>query len=428
MYLIYWKWAVAKAVAKLCDFQKIPYQIADDQDKIENFDDFEAIIPSPGIPGNHRIYQTNKIIAELDFAFQFLPKNFEIITITGTDGKSTTTWIIYEILQKFLANSNEKIFISGNFEIPFSATILEILEKNYNSGKIIVEISSFMSHFIGKNFFQIPAFSPDYTIFTNLKTDHLNWHKDLQEYLDAKINLVKNTKKKSILNSEILDFANQNFLKINKNEKIIFFGNEKNFVENEKIFIEKKEILSLAETNFSGIHNAKNILSILLVLKEMWINLEEIKKFWKEIKWLPHRLENIGKYSKVTVIEDSKSTSAQSLEACLTSFGNEKNLLLIVWGSDKWDNFEHLEKLFEKRVKKLVCIWATKQKFSQIAQKINLEFLETDDLDEAVKWLYSKSEEWDYLILSPGCASFGLFIDYLDRAKKFRKAVEENII
>ena len=127
MYLIYGKGKVGNALKELCDYLYIPAEIKDDKDIITDFSHYEGIIPSPGIPPTHTIYATKKIIGELDFAFQFLPKNFKIISITGTDGKSTTTWIMYNILRQEFGN--EKVFLSGNFDIPFSGTVLEILKK-----------------------------------------------------------------------------------------------------------------------------------------------------------------------------------------------------------------------------------------------------------------------------------------------------------
>ena len=110
MYLIYGKGRVGNAVAELCRVQNLDFQIMDDSDNISDFSQFEDIIPSPGIPGTHPIYSTGKIISELDFAYQFLPENFQIVTITGTDGKSTTTWMAFSILQKYFFGK-KKIYI-----------------------------------------------------------------------------------------------------------------------------------------------------------------------------------------------------------------------------------------------------------------------------------------------------------------------------
>lgn len=424
MYAIYGKGRVGQAVAKLCEARNIDYRLIDDDDKISDFSEFEAIIPSPGIPGTHPIYVTGKVIAELDFAFQFLPTNFRIFAISGTDGKSTTTFILYSILEKYYFGKR-KIFLSGNFEVPFSETVLEILKNNIKEWDIVVEVSSFMAHWIGKS--HLKPFSPSYTILTNLKSDHLNWHSNLQEYADAKINLIKNTKKWSIINEQLLDFRKEKNLEIFLPENVIFFGKNKSLdynTDGEEIFLKNFGKFILSETSFSGSHNAMNLLSVLLVLEKYSLDKKKVRKILPQILGLPHRLEYIGTKKWVKIIEDSKSTSSQSLEAALGSFGQEKNILLIAGGSNKGDNFSHLWGLFHKRVKAVVCIGETKNHFSDIAKKENIPFLETDNLEDWVKWLFARSSDGDVLMLSPGCASFGLFAGYLDRATKFRKIIE----
>ncbi len=430
MYLIYWKGRVGNAIAELCKLQSISYVLADDSDDIVDFSEYEAIIPSPWIPWTHRIYETGKIISELDFAYQFLPKNFQILSITGTDGKSTTTWILYSILSKLNADK-KKVFLSGNFEIPFSETVAEILVHHDTEGIIVLEASSFMSYYIGKT--SLPPFENDYMIFTNLKSDHLNWHRDLQEYADAKMNFVKHTKHAAVINTEVFDFLNEENLRAEKRENTIDFALvedfSKNFFENytdgEEIFVKNFGEIQLSETNFSGKHNAMNILSVMIVLRELGVDFKEFKQILSEISGLTHRLELIAEKNGVKIVEDSKSTSAQSLEAALGSYGDSKNILLIAGGSDKGDTFAHLEKIFEKRVKKVACIGATKHHFSDIAKNTHIEYLETDSMEEATKWLYNQAESGDVLLLSPGCASFGLFKDYLDRAHQFRAAVQD---
>lgn len=328
---------MGQAIAKLCDYQNISYEMKDDSDGKIDFSRYDGIIPSPGVPGTHEIYSSGKIIAELDFAFKFLPKNFQIIAITGTDGKSTTTHILYSILQKYYFGK-KKIYISGNFEIPLSATVLDILQNNEKNGIIVIEVSSFMSYFIGKSTFE--PFSPDYSIFTNFKIDHLNWHRDLQEYLDAKMNLFHHTHKKSIINAEILEFANEKNLKISLPENTRLFSKNlditpRDHTNGEDITISTRRKYKVSETNFSGIHNAMNMLSVTLVTNEMKMCSKKTKIFLSEITGLPHRIEVIAEKNDVIFVDDSKSTSAQSLEAALGAFGMEKNIFLIAGGSDK---------------------------------------------------------------------------------------------
>ena len=131
MILIYWTGKVGNAIASLCEYQNIPYQMSDDTRPPTSYDAYEYIIPSPWVPGTHPIYQTGKILSELDFAYRFLPKGFQIISITGTEGKSTTSWMMYNILynEHFVKKNCNKtvtkiqkkspVYLSGNFDIPF---------------------------------------------------------------------------------------------------------------------------------------------------------------------------------------------------------------------------------------------------------------------------------------------------------------------
>ncbi len=420
MYLIFWKWKVGSAVARLCERQGISYDIRDDSNTPTGYDAYEVIIPSPWVPESHPIYATGRVMCELDFAYQFLPNGFQIISITGTDGKSTTAWIMYNILEKEFS-VKKSIYLSGNFDIPFSATVLDILIKWYEEGIIVVEVSSFMS-------FCIQKYTSDYSIFTNLKPDHLNWHKNLQGYVDAKMNLMSHTIFRSIINEQIIEFAQKNnlILRIPKNTRIFSNDdNSKDSTNGQNIIVNEGENSLLSETHFSGVHNAMNILSCMIVAQELWISSKHTENTLREITGLPHRLQVIDKKWGITIVEDSKSTSSQSLSAALSSFWVACNLLLIVGGSDKGDSFLSLAPIFAKRVKAMVAIWATKAQFVQIAEQENIPYLTTDKLVEGVNWLYSRRNDWDVLMLSPGCASFGLFENYLDRANQFREAIKK---
>ncbi|MBS9783839.1 UDP-N-acetylmuramoyl-L-alanine--D-glutamate ligase [Candidatus Gracilibacteria bacterium] len=432
MYLIYGKGAVGQAVKKLCEFQKIPYEICDDSDAPQDFDKYEYIIPSPGIPPSHRIYSTKKILGELNFAMNFLEGKHTIITVTGTDGKSTTASMAYEILSNIEGNT-QSVFLSGNFGTPFSQTVCEILEKNITKSTIIVEVSSFMGYGLDFNFrTKNEGYLSDFTIFTNLRSDHLDWHKDLREYIDSKWNFVQKTKKRAIINSQLTEFIKKEGISLDfDEEKIRFFGLDEN---EEKIFKDRTDgqniIISgrkkylLSDTKFSGNHNAMNLLSVGMLCNEMKICSKKVQKTLSMLSPLAHRLELITTKNDIKIVEDSKSTSAQSLEAALSSFGDTKNLLIIVGGHDKGDDFDYLLPRFQARVKYMVCIGDTAQKFENIAKQANIEYYLSENMQEAVKWLFDKGEKDDVLILSPGCSSFGLFKNYLDRANQFREAVE----
>lgn len=217
-----------------------------------------------------------------------------MIAVTGTDGKSTTSWIMYTILEKEFFGK-KSVYLSGNFDIPFSATVREILEKKEKRGVIVIEVSSFMSHAIGKSSLA-PAFSPDYTIFTNFESDHQNWHIDLQEYLDAKMNLVLHTKKRAILNVQIQHRSHDFGLALLVPTNVRWFqdASDPSFrdrTNGEDIVISGRRKYRLSETHFIGHHNAMNILACAIVANEMRICSQRVKTYLSEIGGLPHRIE-----------------------------------------------------------------------------------------------------------------------------------------
>lgn len=426
MYCIYGKNKVGQAVARLCDYHGFSYEMVDDADNLSSFDKYVGIIPSPWIPATHPVYKTGKVMAELDFAYQFLPRGFRIFAVTWTDGKSTTAWILYSILEKMWIGKR-KTYISGNFDDPFSTTVLHILENTLTEGDIVVEISSFMSYFIGKS--SLDPFLADYTVFTNLQVDHLNWHRDLQEYLDAKMNLVSHTRYCTVMNDSVFEFAREKGLILSVSPNIRKFSTDKNitpldWTDGEEIVFSQEKRFFLSQTPLSWEHNALNLLSVAMVADEIGISLSDISTCFSDTHGLPHRLEICGEQRGVRFVDDSKSTSSQSLDAALGAFWDEKNLLLIVGGSDKWDTFDHLAKKLAQRAQAIVALWATKNHFIHIAETEGIPYLATDDLQKGITWLFAQAREWDILMLSPWCASFGLFRDYLDRAHQFREAVK----
>ncbi|MBX9809163.1 hypothetical protein K2X92_02115, partial [Candidatus Gracilibacteria bacterium] len=298
MYLIYGKGKVGLAIASLCEWKGIAYEICDDTSMPESYNQYECIIPSPGVPGTHTIYSTGKVMSELDFAYQFLPKDFQIISVTGTDGKSTTSWIMYNILEKEFS-VKKSVYLSGNFEIPFSATILDILKKGETTGIIVVEVSSFMV-------FSLEKYQSDYSIFTNFKPDHLNWHKDLQEYFDAKMNLILHTKYKGIVNQQIIDFvSHENMDHLLPDNVRIFYMSDSllpDSTNGETINLSGGGQYTLSKSNFSGKHNAMNILSCLMIADEMNISLDKVSEYLKSIKGLPHRLEIVGNKGGIIIV------------------------------------------------------------------------------------------------------------------------------
>ncbi len=422
MILIYWKWKVWTAIAKLCEAVDKKYEIKDDKDSLDDFWKYEYIIPSPWIPPTHKIYSTWKILGELDFAYSQLPSWFKVLSVTWTDWKSTTSWMLYNILLKEFGN--DKVFLSWNFDIPFSQTVADILNNWLKKWYIVVEISSFMAY-------NINTFKSDYSIFTNFDSDHLNWHEGIDDYFNSKVKLINNTIFKCAMNISVLESKERLLIKNSLNDlagKIRYFGisNSKELkdrVELPYIIISWRKKYDIRETNFSWWFNAENLLSASIITNELWICSKRTKRYLQEIKWLPHRIELYKEKSWIRYIDDSKSTSCQALKAALSSF--ENNIILIAWWIDKWDTFFWLEECIRWKVRFASLIWQTKVFLSKKFESENIDYKICHDMDEAVREAINNAKVWDIVLLSPWCASLDMFSSYEDRANKFKESVDK---
>lgn len=271
---IYGKGKVGLAVSSLGESLGIPSETFDDTEISFDPSAYSIVIPSPGVPPRNRAFSGNNTVSELDFAHRYLPRGFKIIAVTGTDGKSTTAWIVYELLRKEFGES--VVFLSGNFEIPLSETVRTIRERGLKQGYVIVEISSFMANGIADHLPLLESLPPghrtgpfmaDYTIFTNFETDHVDWHGSVPEYLRAKMNLVYHTKSRVIAQESLK--SKGEFPDITR-----WYGKDtdlKDRTDGETIWISGRRKYRLSQTKLKGAFNAMNLLAATCVTNELKI-------------------------------------------------------------------------------------------------------------------------------------------------------------
>jgi len=411
--LIYGRKSVGKSLARFCDTVEYPYVICDDSDAPEDLDVFEKIIPSPGIPSSHRIYETWMVVSELDFLYPHIPTGFQIHAVTGTDGKSTTAWILYNFLKFGFPDS--PVYLWGNFGTPLADILWEIKTNEQKNGHIVIEVSSFMAYDIKK-------FIATNTILTNLHPDHLDWHKNLHEYYYAKLNLLGHTKwtilyPQSALTifPELRDFPIES----------ICLWDESVQISDNLLQLNPDLFLDISDRQLYGDHNIKNIFFAASLALKVGISVKQLSEILANIPALPHRLQKVsGKDNKIW-IDDSKSTTAQSLYAALAAFSPQK-VYLLAWGKDKWDPFDHLAENLQKYCIECVAIWETKHVFLQAAHDAYIPAIPSASMDEAVHYLSQNTKEGDIILLSPGCSSFDMFRDYEERSEKFLSAIEKN--
>ena len=373
----------------------------------------DIIVPCPGVSYKNPLILkakelNKKIIGELELSYSFI--NGEVVGITGTSGKSTTTTLTYE----FLKQSNVKSHLGGNIGIPLSSLVI-----NERDGVFVLEVSCFQLETIEK-------FKPKVATFLNFHEDHLDRYKDLNEYLFFKKRIFENQDENDFA---ILNYDDEIVRNLNReiNSKVYYFSLNKEvdgiFLKDKKIYLninnEKIYICDRDESSLIGDFNSKNIISSILSSYLVGAKIEDIRKVIREFKGLPHRLQFIDVINGITFINDSKSTKPESSIQALLSFP-EKKSIIILGGSRKNTDFKELCELVKKRAKYAIVIGATKEDFIKVFNEIDYKnYISVNSLEEAVNISLEVGEKGDFVILSPACASFDMFHDFEDRGEKF---------
>ena len=373
----------------------------------------DLIIKSPGISNESEIVvklrnSGIKIISEIEFAS--LHTNSFIIGITGSNGKTTTTELIYHILK----NSGLNVGIAGNIGASFSKQIAENSFDYY-----VLEISSFQLD-------DIIDFKPNIAIITNLFEDHLDrYNYDFSKYIDSKLRITMNQKN----TDTILYNIDDKILKdaINKSDskatKMTFGINSSSF-DGKNILIKNKKktlMINIEELSLKGRHNLLNAMAAITVADLLKISKESVRESLLTFKGLPHRLENVLTIQGVNYINDSKATNVNAAFYALDSV--KSKTVWIVGGVDKGNDYSELLPLVREKVKAIICLGVDNKKIIEIFSSIIDLIVETESMVEAVKISRKIAEKKDTVLLSPACASFDLFKDYEDRGNQFKNAV-----
>jgi UDP-N-acetylmuramoylalanine--D-glutamate ligase len=404
MLVVYGKGKVGKWLDALLTHLDIVHFCMDDDDRDDVIlSDAKYIVMSPGITPKHSIYQkySKKILSELSYLGRLLstlslPK-ITFIGITGTNGKSTTSWIMYQALQKLFPDAG--VWLTWNFDVPLSQTLLSIMqESSSRSHFCVIEASSFM-------LYNLDVFMFDYSIFLNIARDHMDWHEDMQDYFFAKSRICAQTKKSFVGHTiNVLLPAS-----LQKKATII------------------PQYIDIAHTQFVGKHNMHNMAAVSKCLevlcKDVAIVFNPIVVF-ERIQPLPHRLQLIREVDGVAIIDDGISTSAQSLLAALDAIDHP--CVAIVWWHDKGDDYTILHTAIRQKVACLVCIGETKYLFADIAKHADIPYIISDTLTHAVHTAidYARRLSVQTVLFSPGAASFDMFVNVYDRVNQFNHIVQ----
>ncbi len=395
--------------------------------RIEDFTKVDMVIKNPSISWNNKYIKralANKIPVEMDSSLFFKLCKNKIIGVTGTKGKTTTASMIFDILK----NAGKKPIMVGVGQ----TSVLDKLEKIKKNSPVVFELSSWRLSAL-KN----AKISPPIAVFKNILPDHLNYYKGMEEYLEDKKNIFRFQKSTSwlVINGddenlkEIIEEANSQILRFSLNGRQ---GERSVFCEDGVIYIDDgvdiRKVATTKELNLHSKHNISNVLAAIGVAFVYGLRLKEIKKSISKINLIAHRMEFVDTINGISYYNDSAATIPQATVAAIKSF--DKPIILIAGGADKNLDFSELGDVIAKKVKGVVFLKgdATDKIIAVIKRKIksnHLEFEIKDSMKKAVEEATRCAEKGDIILLSPGTASFGVFVNEFDRGDKFKEAVKE---
>lgn len=398
----------------------IEYEVGGHSDRVYQSD---SVIKSPGIPPDcdviMRAAETGmKIYSEIEAAFWFCKA--PVIAITGTNGKTTTTILTGEIFK----NAGYDVKVCGNVGLAFA----EVAGETKKDSIVVLEVSSYQLN-------DIEEFRPKVAVMMNITPDHLDWHKSPENYLQAKMNITRNQKGDDLL---VINYDDDKLMKasgVTKASKAFFSIKEDlktksinsgSFRKNDKVFYFDKtknideEIMEAREINIRGNHNLYNSLAAVISARAFDIKKEIIKDTLATFAGVEHRIEFVRELNGVKYFNDSKATNIDSLIVALESF--EKNVILILGGREKGNDYSVVDELVKNKVKKIIAIGETKKKISGHFGNF-IEVTEADFMDDAVNNAAKNASPGDQVLLSPACKSFDMFDSFEHRGKEFKRSV-----
>lgn len=408
---------IKKEYKAILDKHNIPWE--EEGHSIDQMDGADIVVKSPGIPDDakiviHFIDNDVPVISEIEWASKFTDATF--IGITGSNGKTTTTHLTYEIFRKVFND----VGLAGNVGHSLAHLVATCDHTTY-----IVELSSFQLD-------GIEEFKPKVSVLLNITPDHLDRYKNsLSEYTSSKFRITKNQ-------------DNEDFFIYNYDDPIIRDYMTSHTINANKVPISIKETLdygawltkdklnininnnqfdmSIYDLALKGKHNVYNSMASAVAARVLDIGKEDIRDCLSGFRGIEHRLEFVAKVDGVKYINDSKATNVNAVWYALDSA--QEPIVWIVGGIDKGNKYKELKQLVNQKVKAIVCLGKDNEKIIKAFKKDVDSIVETQSANDAVKIAKSLSREGDTVLLSPACASFDLFENYEDRGHQFKQAVK----
>ncbi|HPH23454.1 MAG TPA: UDP-N-acetylmuramoyl-L-alanine--D-glutamate ligase [Chitinophagaceae bacterium] len=379
------------------------------------------VMKSPGIPDKNEMVKAIRakgitVISEFELAYRF-KGNSKIIGITGSNGKSTCTSLIYHICK----TAGLSCALVGNIGYSIAKQMAENPKDWYAS-----EISSFQLD-------DIISFRPDVAVLLNITEDHLDrYNYQFENYINSKFNIIKNQTISDYfiynLDDEVIT---QKLKSLNPNTNPLPFSmkhevKKGGYIKGDQMMLriqEERVSMSIYDFALKGKHNNYNTMAAGIAASTIGIRKEKIREAVKDFQSLEHRMEFVATVRGVEFINDSKATNINSTWFALESMN--KPTVLILGGTDKGNDYTLMEELVKQKVKAIVCMGLDNKKIMEAFKDKVPVIIETDNAKKAVITAFKLSTKGDVVLLSPACASFDLFKNYEDRGKQFKEAVKE---
>ncbi len=386
----------------------------------KDFDGIDICAVSPGVPYNAPVLTIARekgipLWSEIELAYLYDKGN--IIAITGTNGKTTTTSLVYEIVKAH----NENTLLVGNIEIPYTGLALTSKE----GGATVAEISSFQLE-------TMVTFKPKVSAILNITPDHLDRHGSMENYINLKKSISKNQTADDFC---VLNYDDEVLREFGKNLtcKPLFFSAKEElsdglFYKNGTVYKAVNgtvtPYLTQNDTNLVGVHNFENIMAAILMTEAFGIPDQVIKKAINTFRAVEHRIEFVAEKNGVKYYNDSKGTNTDAAIKAIDAMPSKT--VLIGGGYDKHSDFTEWASHFPGKVRKLVLIGQTAQKIADACEKIGFrDYTFAESLSEAVSIASKEAKEGDCCLLSPACASWGMFKNYQQRGDIFKEEVNK---
>lgn len=387
------------------------------ENKILNAD---IIVKSPGIADKVSIIQkcikkNIQIISEIEFAFPYTEA--KIIAVTGSNGKTTTTSLIYHIMKTCGVN----VSVGGNIGLSFARQVATMSPDYF-----VLELSSFQ---LDGCF----TFKPYIAILTNITEDHLDRYDYIfEKYILSKFRITQNQDENDYfiydMDDEVIDKYLKN-IKI-KARKIPYSHKniltEGAYIDNEEIIVKIKKntyTMPINDLTINGMHNRYNSMAASIAANLLDLRKQNIREAFQNFTNEEHRLEFVAKVGGIEFINDSKATNVNSVWYALEA--QKKQVIWIAGGQDKGNDYEPLKELVRNRVKAIICLGKDNRKIHENFHTLVDVVINTDNVKDCVEMAYKVARSGEVVLLSPACASFDLFKNYEDRGKQFRKQVRE---